>query len=73
LSDVAAAVHVAARAYGSLELALSLTPRRLSAVLQLESDTRARELSESFSVARVAAHGEQKDCQKFLKDLQHDS
>jgi len=54
-------------------VALSLTPRRLSAVLQLESDTRARELSETFSVARVAAHGEQKDCQKFLKDLHHDS
>lgn len=73
MSDVAAAVHVAASAYGSLEIALSMTPRRLSAVMQLESEARSRELSESFSIQRVAAHGEKKDCEKLLKDLRNDS
>ncbi|MEA5159970.1 hypothetical protein U5903_04200 [Cereibacter johrii] len=69
MADVAQAVHAAARAYGSLDVALAMTPRQLSAVMQLEASTRSRELLEGFSISRIAAHGEKKDCDKLVKDL----
>jgi len=69
MKDVARAVHVAARAYGSLEAALGLTPRQLGAVMGLEHESRSRDLVENFTVARVAQHGEKKDADRLIKEL----
>lgn len=69
MQDVARAVHVAARAYGSLDAALGLTPRQLGAVLAMEHETRSRDLVELFTIQRVAQHGEKKDADKLLREL----
>ena len=69
MQDVARAVHVAARAYGSLDAALGLTPRQLGAVMGLEHESRSRDLVELFTVQRVAHHGEKKDADKLLREL----
>lgn len=69
MQDVARAVHVAARAYGSLDAALGLTPRQLGAVVGLEHESRSRDLVEIFTIHRVAQHGEKKDADRLLKEL----
>jgi hypothetical protein len=69
MQDVARAVHVAARAYGSLDAALGLTPRQLGAVVGLEHEARSQDLTEAFTVARVAQHGEKKDADRLIKEL----
>lgn len=69
MQDVARAVHVAARAYGSLDAALALTPRQLGAVVGLEHESRSRDLTELFTVQRVAQHGEKKDADRLIKEL----
>lgn len=69
MTEIAQAVHDVACAYGSLDAALSMTPRQLSAALLCDGRRRARGLTEQLTVARVAAHGEKKDVDKVLKDL----
>lgn len=69
MEDVARAVHLAARAYGSLDAALGLTPRQLSAVAALEHKARSSDLQEAFIIARVAEHGQKKDVDRLMKDL----
>lgn len=69
MEDVARAVHLAARAYGSLDAALRLTPRQLAAVAALEHKARSDELREAFIVSRVAEHGQKKDVDRLMKEL----
>lgn len=69
MADVARAAHLAARVYGSLDAALDMTPRQLGAAAALEAERRSAELQDLFYVAQVAAHGNEKEVDMFLKDL----
>jgi hypothetical protein len=55
--------------YGSLDQALAMTPRQLSAVLECEGKSKSRDLLDDFGISRAAAHGDKRDAEKLTKEL----
>ncbi|WP_322893465.1 MULTISPECIES: hypothetical protein [unclassified Yoonia] len=69
MSELAQAVHDIACAYGSLDAALSMTPRQLIAAQLCNVRRRSNDLSDMLSIQRTAAHGSADDMKKTMKEL----